>query len=123
MARRGLERDQRAHAVADERSAALTQARDQAPCPIRERRDIGQRRTRRASVAGEVDGEHVCAMVGEPTALERPDAMVHPRPMQEHDQRPVRPVLFSACRGEYGTAIDLKVHGSGSQLFCAARSA
>ena len=47
----------------------------------------GKRRPRGAAVAGQVDGERSEAVMGEPPALQRPHAVVHPRAVQEDDER------------------------------------
>ncbi len=85
-----LERDQRAHAVADERRRADTGRVEQGEQPVGDRLDARQRRPVAAAVAGQVGGEHGVAVVREPARQQRPDAVVVQRAVDEDDARQAR---------------------------------
>ena len=50
--------------------------------------------------------------MGEPPALQRPHAVVHPRAVQEHDERRGTHFSRAAGRGRDGFAVDFEAHRS-----------
>ncbi len=89
-ARRGLERRQRAQRVADQRDARGAGSVDEGDEPIGERLHRGLRRTRRAAVPGQVDGQRVVAVVREIARLQRPHAVIVRSAVDENHGRPRR---------------------------------
>ena len=123
MAGRRLERDESAHAVPDQRRTLRPRGRDQPRGPVRHRADVRQCGSLRTAVPGKIDREHAEAVVGEPTALERPDAVIHPRAVEKDDERLARFAGSAACRGEYGETIDREPHDRPFSFLCEARKA
>jgi hypothetical protein len=74
VARRAFQRGERTHAVADQRDAfrriASADFLQQQFDPVGQVLDRGQRRAGAAAVAGQVDGQHAEAVMGEPAALQ-----------------------------------------------------
>ncbi len=85
-ARRRLERDQRAHAVADQRRLVDAGRVEQGEQPVGERLDARERRPGAAPVAGQVEREHRVAVVREPARQQGPDAVVVQRAVDEDDR-------------------------------------
>ena len=61
-------------------------------------------------MAGKIDGQHTEAVMGEPTALQRPYAVVHPRAVEKDDERLARLVRLAAGAGEYKAVFDFEPH-------------
>jgi len=110
MARRGFQRDQRAHAVSDEEGALDAGGLDQPRGPIGEGADAGQRRSGGQAMTGKINGEHARAVMREPSALQRKDAVIHAGAVQEDDQRLAEFMRSVARSGEDRRAVDFKSH-------------
>ena len=121
MPRRGLERDQRAHGMADEPRLRGAGGIEQRGGPVGHAGDGRQRRAGRAAVAGQIRRQHATAVMGEPAAVQGPGGMVEAGAVQEHDGRQRRVELASAGGDEGIDAVDVTT--AWSQPFCEARSA
>ncbi len=82
---RGLQRDQRAHAVAEQRGLVHAGGVEQLQQPGGQLFDAGLGGALAAAVAGQVDGQHAKAVVGEVAALQRPHGVVVLRAVEEDD--------------------------------------
>ena len=83
---------------------------ERADHPVGHRAHIDQGRTRGAAVAGQVDGQHVAAVMGEIAGLQGPDRVVHGSTMDEDDGRQGRIEGPPAGRREDGFIVDRELH-------------
>ena len=94
MAGRRLERDQRAHRVADERGALGARRRRSARAVQSPSAAISVKAgPAETPWPGRSTASARAAVMGEPPALQRPDAMVHARAVEKDDQR----LRFGSC--------------------------
>ena len=107
---RNLQRNQRAPAVADQRGSLHAQRIQQCFNKSCGRFNTGRRFARAAAMAGQIDGQHVPAVVSEVAALQNPDAVVIEHTMDKNHrglggvQRLAGGVNVALC------AIDVDVH-------------
>ena len=87
VARRAFEDRERAQRVADERGLVDPRRVEHRGNPVGDRLDRRQRAAAGTAVARQVDGEHVPAVMREIARLQRPDAVVVPRAVDEDDRR------------------------------------
>ena len=73
---RSFKRDQRTPAVADQRGARYAGGIQQRGNEVSRRLDTGRRFAAAAAMAGQIDGQHVPAVVRQKTALQDPNAVV-----------------------------------------------
>ena len=85
MARGAVERDQRTHAVADERRGLRAGGIEQRDDPVGHVLDARERRAVAAAVAGQIEREHAVAVVREVARLQDPDAVVLRAAVDEND--------------------------------------
>ena len=111
VARSRLQRDQRAHAVADQGGLAHLRRVEHGRQPVRHRRNGGSGWPLGAAVAGQVDGQHAAAVPGEIARLELPDGVIEGRAVHEHRDRQAGIEGPAARGGEDARAVDPELHG------------
>ena len=97
-ARGGFERDQGAHAVADQARPLDPSRAHQRKGPIRQRADVGERRPLGAAVAGQIDSQDVKPARRKGPRQAGPDAAVHAGAVQEDRERLGRPAALPRRR-------------------------
>jgi hypothetical protein len=106
----GIERHQRTHAVSDQCGAFHAGGIEQRDDPVGQGLDAGQRFTPRATVTGEVEGEHRPPVAREVACRERPHGVVHRRAVDEDERRTFRIERAAAGGGVDGVAVDGEFH-------------
>src|ERR1700686_3597593 len=111
MLERRLQRDERSHAVPDERGPLERGRFDERRDPARPALDRRAQRARAAAMAREIDREHRVAVVSEVARLPLPDAVIERRAVDEDDRRKPGIELASAGVRVCGIALDDELHG------------
>ena len=117
----GLQRNQRAPAVADQRGAFNAQGIEQRRHKRSALLNAGRRIAAAAAMAGQIDGQHVPAVVGHVAALQGPHAVVVEHAVDEHHRGLGGIEGLAAGVAVDGGAVDLDVHGQ-APAFSAALS-
>jgi hypothetical protein len=79
--------------------------------PVGQVFDRRQRLARAAAMAGQIDRQHAEAVMGEPAALQAPDAVVVLRAVDEHDAGQGGVEGLAAGVGVGGPAVEFDLHG------------
>jgi hypothetical protein len=110
LARRALERHQRAHRVADEDRCLQLELIQQPQHPVGHLADGDERWPLRPAVPREIHRKHIEAVVAEVAALQAPPGMVQARTVHEHDRGLRRIDVVRRRIGEGLAAVDGDIH-------------
>ena len=111
VARRGLQRDQGTHAVADQVGLVDLHRIQERHEPVRHLRNRASRRPLREAMAGQVDRQHAAAMPGEIARLEFPDRVIEGGAVHEDGDRQAGIERPATSGGEDAQAVYAKLHG------------
>ena len=111
VGRRGLQRQRRAHRMADQGGLRHTGGVQQGGDPVCLGLDAVERRALGLAVARQVDREHAAPVPGEIAGLQLPDRAVHAAAVQENDGVLRRIEIPAAGRAVDAPAVDGEFHG------------